>query len=41
MLDAMLTMVEMPDTMVRARSRRKLEIQSALVPSIAGLLTLT
>ena len=27
----------MPDTMVTAQPRRKVEIQSALVPSIAGL----
>ena len=37
MLDTMVTMVEMPDTMVTAQPRRKVEIQSALVPSIAGL----
>ena len=42
MPDTMVTMVEMPDTMVRARPRRKVvEIQSVVVSSIAGLLTLT
>ena len=42
MPDTMVTMVEMPDTMVRDRPRRKVvEIQSVVVSSIAGLLTLT
>ena len=41
MSDTMVTMAEMPDTMVTARPRRKVGIQSAGVPSITGLLTLT
>ena len=40
-LDTIVTVVEMLDTMVTARPRRKLEIQSAVVSSITGLLTLT
>ena len=41
MLDTMVTMVEMSDTMVTAQPRRKVGIQSAVVSSITGLLTLT
>ena len=41
MPDTMVTVVEMPDTMVRAQPRRKVEIQSAVVSSISGLLALT